>query len=203
MLVQILQTSHDLLQNLRGRDEEHGVLHIAGESRHIFRKLAAITGVIQYLSIRADLRQLSAFHFFDGGKDKVGDDIENVLRMPVFEMAPSHRLADFGLGEYLFQRFAGGVFKLLRLKLFFIQRTDEDEVSELLDDRQRVGDAARPNIRPYFVDLVFDYACDHDIPPYASQIGRRTQIDLFIIRQNDVFKKYKPVNSEKRKYRKQ
>ena len=52
-----------------------------------------------------------------------------------------------------------------------------------------------PNIRSHIINLVFDLACDHDIPLYISQIGRRTQIGPFIIWQNDVFVKYTPVNS--------
>jgi hypothetical protein len=42
-----------------------------------------------------------------------------------------------------------------------VQAFDEEQVGELLDDGERVGDAAGPQGVPDAVDFGFDFACDH------------------------------------------
>ena len=47
------------------------------------------------------------------------------------------------------------------LSVFFIERPDEHEICELFDDGQGVRDAARPDVRPDFINLILDLACYH------------------------------------------
>jgi hypothetical protein len=42
-----------------------------------------------------------------------------------------------------------------------VQPLDEEQVGELLDDGERIGDAAGPEGVPDAVDFGFDFACDH------------------------------------------
>ena len=42
-----------------------------------------------------------------------------------------------------------------------IQPLDEEQVGELLDDGERIGDAPGPEGVPDAVDFGFDFACDH------------------------------------------
>lgn len=42
-----------------------------------------------------------------------------------------------------------------------VQALDEKQVGELLDDGERIGDAAGPEGVPDAVDFGFDFACDH------------------------------------------
>jgi hypothetical protein len=68
--------------------------------------------------------------------------------MPVGENAPLDRLAE-----------CGGL-ALLQL-LHLIEALDEDQVGDLLDHLQRVGEPARPEVVPDAVDLVAQFACQH------------------------------------------
>jgi hypothetical protein len=42
-----------------------------------------------------------------------------------------------------------------------VQALDEEQVGELLDDGERIGDAAGPEGVPDAVDFGFDFASDH------------------------------------------
>jgi hypothetical protein len=56
---------------------------------------------------------------------------------------------------------AGGLALLEGLQL--IEPLDEQQIGELLDDRQRVGDPAGPHGVPDLVDSAFEFACDHEV----------------------------------------
>ena len=58
-------------------------------------------------------------------------------------------------------------------------------MGQLLDDRQRVGDAARLDVRPDFIYLVFDDSRDHSIPPKV-QLSKSIffQIDYSTVGEN-------------------
>jgi len=53
----------------------------------------------------------------------------------------------------------GGLALLQGLQL--VQSPDEQQVGNLLDDLERVGDPAGPEAVPDLVDLVADIACEH------------------------------------------
>ena len=56
---------------------------------------------------------------------------------------------------------AGGLGFLERLQL--VEPLDEEQVSKLLDDRERVRDAPGPHGVPDAVDLGFEFAGDHGL----------------------------------------
>lgn len=45
-----------------------------------------------------------------------------------------------------------------------VKAADEEQVGELLDHRDGVGDAAGPEGFPDFIDLVAEFACEHGYP---------------------------------------
>ena len=51
---------------------------------------------------------------------------------------------------------------MLLARVQLVQTLDEEQVGELLDDRERVRDAAGPHGDPYLVDLGLQLARDHD-----------------------------------------
>ena len=85
----------------------------------------------------------------------------NCPRIAVFEFAPAHGLPKGRRREYLAHGLAAQILQALDLQLLLIQRTNKHEIGELLDDGQRVGDAASPNIRLNFIDFVFDDSGNH------------------------------------------
>jgi hypothetical protein len=66
-----------------------------------------------------------------------------------------HRLLDglTGMGRFTFLQ---GV--------QFVQPFDEEQVGQLFDDREGVGDAAGPHGVPDAVDFRFDFTGDHEVP---------------------------------------
>ena len=88
----------------------------------------------------------------DEGEHPVAHGLEHPLRRKLLETRPTqivlvdgeHRLLDRFAG-------AGGLVPLARVQL--VQALDEEQVGELLDDRERVRDAAGPHGVPDSVDL--------------------------------------------------
>ena len=48
--------------------------------------------------------------------------------------------------------------------LQLVEALDEEQVGDLLDDLERIGDPARPEVVPDAVDLVAQFACQHPLP---------------------------------------
>ena len=131
----------------RGHHEE-GVLHVMG-----------VGGAFVRLPRPA--------HRLDEGEHPVAYRLEHLLRRKLLETRPAqsvlvggeHRLLDRLPG-------AGGLVLLARVQL--VQPLDEQQVGELLDDRERVRDAAGPQGVPDSVDLGLQLTGDHDSIPSVS-----------------------------------
>ena len=131
----------------RGHHEE-GVLHVMG----VGRSLARVSRLAQRL---------------DEGEHVVAHRLEHPLGREVLETRPAqsalaggeHRLLDRVAG-------AGGLALLARVQL--VQTLDEEQVGELLDDRERVRNAARPHGVPDSVDLGLQLTGDHDSASLVS-----------------------------------
>ena len=137
----------------RGHHEE-GVLHVMGVGGSLVR-----------------LPRLA--HRFDEGEHPVAHRLEHLLRRKLLETRPTqsvlvggeHRLLDRVAG-------AGGLMLLTRVQL--VQPLDEEQVGELLNDRERVRDAAGPHGVPDSVDLGFQLTGDHDsISPVSIESSKR------------------------------
>ena len=106
----------------------------------------------------------------DEGEHLVAHRLEHLLRGGLLEARPAEivlvggedRLLD-GLAG------AGGLALLERVQL--VEPLDEEQVGELLDDRERVRDAAGPHRVPDAVDLGFEFAGDHDRTPQSAFDG--------------------------------
>lgn len=166
VLIEIVQPGDDLLEHLGRGDQEHGVGHIAGEGG-----VGLIAGDgrrgLQHLALLRDVGQAAMPHVLDGGKDPAGDHIVNGPGIAMLEAAPAHCLPRGGSGEDLGDAAPGGVLESLRLQLLFVQRADEHQIGQLLDHRERIGDAACPEIRPDFVHFVFDCTGNHTVSPWS------------------------------------
>ena len=142
----------------RGHHEE-GVLHVMGVGRSLVR--------VARLAQR-----------FDEGEHPVPHGLEHLLRRKLLETRPAqsvvvgseHRLLDRVAG-------AGGLVLLARVQL--VQALDEQQVGELLDDRERVRDAARPHGVPDLVDLGLQLTGDHDsISPVSIESLSRLNLEV-------------------------
>ena len=47
-----------------------------------------------------------------------------------------------------------------------VEQARKHQEGDLFDDRERVGDAAGPELGPEFIDFVFQFTCDHSAPVY-------------------------------------
>ena len=70
---------------------------------------------------------------------------------------------------------AGASGLLLGQRVEVIQAADEQQVGDLFDHLQRIGDAARPERIPDPVDIALQLAGDHD-PPLSSSGSERNCI---------------------------
>ena len=96
----------------------------------------------------------------DEGKDLVLDGLEHGLRGHLLEARPAQ--GDLLLGEdRVFDGFAGarGLGFLQRVQL--VEPLDEQQVGELLDDRERVRDAPGPHRVPDLIYFRFEFAGNH------------------------------------------
>ena len=193
MLIQVVQSGDDFLQHLRRGNQEHRVAHVPGE-RAFFSVRRADVRDFRQLALFRKIRQASVLHVFDGGEDPLGNHVVNVARVVVLELAPAHGLSDRGLREDFLHLLAAHLFKRFGFQLFFVERADEHQIGQLFDDRQGIGNAARPDVRPDFIYFIFDGARNHAFfPPFWYQkqnllflpisqfdnLDKRTTISIF------------------------
>ena len=101
------------------------------------------------------------------GEEMVADEGVHLAGLAVLEAAPAEigegdALVGLALGEDPARLIAGdgaGFVVLQRLKI--VEPADEEQIGDLLDDLQRVGNAARPERVPELVDLVAQFAGQH------------------------------------------
>ena len=187
VLIQIIQPGDDLLQHLRRRDQEQGIAHVSGKGGSfavvfslflqfflglglaLFSGLASLGCAVRGTAGNGDqlagffvkVWQLAVPHLLQARKDPLGNNLVNLTGVAIFEFTPPHGLTNSRLWENFRHFLAGHILKGFSLLLFFIQGADEHQISQLLDDRQGIGDAARPDVRPDFIDFIFDCACNH------------------------------------------
>ena len=185
MLIQVIQPGDNLLQYLRSGNQEHGVVHVAGKGRLVLHIAAGIIGNVHELALLVEVRQAAVLHVFDGRENPLGNHIENLTGIVVFEFAPTHGLPHRRLRKNLAHVLAGHVLEFLRFQLLFVQRADEHEIGQLLDDGEGVGDTARPDVRPDFIYFIFNRTCDHAfVPPFSVSGIDSTMLYLILILHN-------------------
>ncbi|HEX4205239.1 MAG TPA: hypothetical protein VHZ51_13820 [Ktedonobacteraceae bacterium] len=54
--------------------------------------------------------------------------------------------------------------RALSVDLKVIEPTQEQQIGDLLDHFERVGNAARPEGVPYLVNLTLNTSCNHNLP---------------------------------------
>ncbi len=96
----------------------------------------------------------------DEREDLIAHRGEHFIRRAFLEAGPAQ--------PFLFRREDGildGFLEAVRLVFLesvdFIQALDEEQIGELLDDGERIGDAAGPEGVPDAVNFGFDFASDH------------------------------------------
>ena len=134
MLIQVIQPCDDFLQHLRRRNQEHRIAHVPGKGRLILHITAGIVGDFHQFPLLGEVRQAAMFHVFDGREDPLGNYIENIAGIVVLEFTPAHGLSNGRLGKNLLHLLTGHMLKFFRFQLFFVQRADEHEIGQLLDD---------------------------------------------------------------------
>ena len=97
---------------------------------------------------------------FDEGEDLRLHRLKHLLRRSLLEPRPAEGILPF-LEDRVFDRLAGAGGLGFLQRLDFVEPFDEEQVGELFDDRQRVGDAARPHGVPDAIDFGFEFAGDH------------------------------------------
>ena len=140
-------------------------------------------GVLHVMGVGGSLaRAPRPTHRLDEGEHPVPHCLEHLLRRKLLETRPAqsvlvggeHRLLDRLAG-------AGGLVLLARVQL--VQPLDEEQVGELLDDRERVRDAAGPHGVPDSVDLGLQLTGDHDsIPSVFIESSNRQDLEVKPIR---------------------
>ena len=134
-------------QQRRLGDQERGVLHVPRE------------------------RLVVAAQALDEREDPVADVGQHLLARQMAEVAPAEFLlrAPLAVGrgvgalEQRGVRIAGPFGPFLALAVGFVQPAQEQQVADLLHRRQRVGDAAGPELVPQGVDLGFDGFGEHGL----------------------------------------
>ncbi|MNO92433.1 hypothetical protein D3C76_840080 [compost metagenome] len=79
----------------------------------------------------------------------------------VAKVLPAQQLAFWRIGEQAVEGFAGAVGFALGHVFLHVEHTGEHQVADLFDHSQRVGDTASPEFFPEFVDIVADFAGEH------------------------------------------
>ena len=105
------------------------------------------------------------------GEHVLADDCEHLGGLAVGEVGPAQVLVvaaariEAGGEQRAFERaFGAGGLALLQF-LQLVQTADEEEVGDLLDDLERVGNAAGPEGVPDLVDLAAYCSCQHRARP--------------------------------------
>lgn len=133
---------HRLVQEAGGGDHEGGVLHVGGE------------GIA---------RAAQGFHEVECARFGLlghPHGLKHDLRVHVAQPAPAQVVLVGAVDGVLDGRAQHS--RLFFLEgLHLVEPAEENQVSDLLDDRDGVGDAARPEGFPEAVDFGFELSCDH------------------------------------------
>ena len=139
----LVEQVHHLGQERRGGDGEAGVLHVVGVGGAVAAQRA------------------------QEGEDVLVHDGEHVGRGEILETRPAQVLVGAALGvvslgkdaplHRLFER--GGFVLLQRVQV--VQPPQEEQVGDLLDDFERVGDPPGPEGVPDAVDLIAEFTGEH------------------------------------------
>ena len=161
--VELVELVDDLGEQRRPRDLEAGVAHVA----RVGRAFAVERADEREDVLVDDAEHLRAGEMLEARPAQVRIGLA-ALVLALGEDAPLDRLAE-----------RGGL-ALLQL-LHLVKALDEDQVGDLLDHLQRIGEPARPEVVPDAVDLVAQFACQHSggSPPAARQVtsaGLRHQL---------------------------
>jgi hypothetical protein len=120
----------------------------------------------------------------DEREQLVSHCLEHLLRRGLLE-ARSAEMILVRLVDRLLDRRKGAHHFALLERIQLVESLDEQQVGELLDDRERVGDAARPHRVPDAVDFGFEFAGDHWIAilvansmTYCMDITRDNRLHL-------------------------
>jgi len=159
--VKIFQPGDDLLQHLRGGDQEHGIVHVPRKGGVALIRAGGVVLDLHQFAVRIKVRQTAILHLFDGREHPLLHGQENFAGVLILKAAPPHRLPCRAGREDVLHLLARHALELFGGKFLFIQRPDEHEIGQLLNDGQRIGDAACPDVRPDFVYLIFNGACYH------------------------------------------
>ena len=124
----------------RGRDGEAGVLHVLGVGRAVTAELA------------------------EEREHLLPDGLEHDAGLEVLEPRPAQVVLT-GLEDRTLDRLAGAAGLVLRGRLQVVEPADEEQVGDLLDHLQGVGDAAGPERVPDPVDLALQLTGDHPAQP--------------------------------------
>ena len=135
---------HDLRQQRRSRNREPSVLHVMGVGR-----VVAAKGPQEREDVVADHREHLRWR----------EILEP--RPPQVFVGTTLRVCTFGEDSSLDGLLQPSGFVLFQ-RVQVVQSFQEQQIRDLLDDFQRVRDAARPEGVPDGVDLAADVACEHD-----------------------------------------
>jgi len=127
-------------------DRQIGVLHVFADMAKAFTLTALVFGTAEFREERIDL---------------VLEVAVQLLATHVAEVLPAQQLAFRGIGEQTGEGLAGAVGFALGHVFLHVEHAGEHQVTDLLDHSQRVGDAARPEFFPELVDIVADFAGEH------------------------------------------
>ena len=171
MLIEIVKPRDDFLQHLRIRDNEHGTIHVSSEScLHLFAVLTVWN--FYQLTLIVKIRELAVLHFLHRRKSVFRDNAENITSVLILELAPTHSLSDLRLRKDQIGSIASHIGKFFIFKFLFIKGAYKHQISELFNDRQRIGDTASPYISPYFIYLILNDTGNHCKPPTTSHNAR-------------------------------
>ena len=149
------------MQHLRRGDQEHGIIHVPCKGGVAFVRAGGVVLNLHQLAVFVKVRQAAVLHLFDGREYPLLHGQENLTGVLILELAPPHGLACRTGREDVLHLLARHALKLFGGKLLFVQRPDEHEIGQLLNDGQRIRDAARPDVRPDFIHLIFNGSCNH------------------------------------------
>lgn len=139
------------IQQRRIRDDEHRVFHETG--------------------VRTNR---AAVERFDEGKHLIAEHGELALGVEILEIRPA-QIALLRFKNGVVDRLAKQIGLFLLRGMQFVQALGEQQIGDLLDHRQRIEYAARPEGVPDLIDLILDGTGDHKIKiPYFEKRLQRT-----------------------------
>lgn len=164
--VNLIQRVHHLGEQQRRGQHEDRVVHVLG--------IGAVLVAVEVF----DERKYPILH--DGVHFRGGE---------IAEHAPLELLAVDGAVAYLhLTRKDALIRQAQHIRLFgpeiigIVQIVDKHQISDLLDDTQRVHKTTRRKSIPKAVDFVFQFACNHSTVPFSLQFFRlKCRISLVII----------------------